>query len=227
MRASRPPSPWMPSLVRDVALLLGTESWHLCRPREEREQARGGTTNCTACASRLPEWAAVAGTFWRRAPKWDRAPACLDVAFMLVSARARLFRVCVSALPPKCLCAFWPPRSFRLHCASTMTPAIAMPAAGVFSLVFRLVAGVAPIDSVNGSNVPFLFLVHLAMHFRNLAFVHSAEDTARLANYVQGLLEKASVDDATAVLASALCVDVEFLDVTERVVVCLFPFCNP
>ena len=82
-------------------------------------------------------------------------------------------------------------------------------------------------DFVRGSSVPFLFLVHLDMHFRSLTFGHSAEDTSRLANYVRGLLEKASVDDATAVLASALCVDVELLDVTERVVVCLFPFCNP
>jgi len=79
-------------------------------------------------------------------------------------------------------------------------------------------------DSVNGSNVPFLFLVHSAMQFRHLAFGHSAEDTARLANFVQGRLEKASVDYATSVLASAICVDVELLDVTERVVVCLFPF---
>jgi len=82
-------------------------------------------------------------------------------------------------------------------------------------------------DSMKGSNVPFLFLVHSAMQFRHLAFGHSAEDTARLANSVQGLLEEASVDYATSVLASALCVDVEFLDVTEQVVVCLFPFCSP
>jgi len=94
-----------------------------------------------------------------------------------------------------------------------MTPAEA------FSLILRLIVVVTPIDGTNGCHMPFLLIVHLVMHFRNLAFEHNEQQTAALAAYLSTSMQSSGIDAMGSFLCAALKVTDGTLDVVRRVVV--------
>lgn len=88
-----------------------------------------------------------------------------------------------------------------------------------YSLLLRLCFEVRRIDNVRGSNIPVLMILHVMFQLRALAGVRTQEDTDALATYVTNSFGSATIDGVGALLADGLKVNVEQVDVAERVTV--------
>jgi len=89
-----------------------------------------------------------------------------------------------------------------------------------FSIILRLLIEVTPKNVGSGNFVPVLFILHAAMHLRNIVGEHSNADTGCLAQYVQKLFETPDEKEFARVFATALKVDSSCIDIKDRVVVC-------
>lgn len=89
----------------------------------------------------------------------------------------------------------------------------------VTSIVLRLCLEMTSGDPSSSPHINSLFIVHLIMVMRNVATLHSEEQTRALASYLTVQLQDARPADAARFLSTALRVRVTEVDVRERITV--------